>query len=319
MGLSLPAYLEELHERSDLIWPEPPALVPLKITPALKPLPGIKAVTWSVYGTLLNIDQGRLMQTHPQEIRMQIALEKTIKEFNMWYSMTRKQGQPWEGMLHQYNKIRDEMGLKSTKRKGDYPEIDSAKLWKKIIERLQKKEYSYDEGMYGDLDDFAAKVAYFFHASLQGVQAAHGARETLAELTTLGIRQGLLADAQVFTLPQFLFALKRQGGGLSLVEVLSAECMTLSYQVKLIKPSPSFYASAVESFRKIGIRPEEVLHISHRLKDDLAVAKKLGFRTALFAADKKTCHVTGSDVRDPELKPDRLISKISQVQDIVRC
>jgi FMN phosphatase YigB (HAD superfamily) len=318
MGLSLSAYLEELHDRSDLIWPEPPALVPLKITPTIKPLPGIKAVTWSVYGTLLNIDQGRLLHQHPQEIRMQIALEKTIKEFNMWYSMTRKQGQPWEGMLHQYNKFREEMGLRSTKRKGDFPEIDSAKLWKKIIERLQKKEYNYDAGMYGEIDDFAAKVAYFFHASLQGVQAAGGARATLAELTSLGIRQGLLADAQVFTLPQCLFALKQQGGFSSLAEVLSAECMTLSYQAKLIKPSPSFYASAVESFKKVGIRPEEVLHVSHRLKDDLAAAKKLGFRTALFAADKASCHVTGSDVRDPELRPDRLISKVSQVQEIVR-
>lgn len=318
MGLSLSAYIEELHQRSDLIWPKPPAWVPLKMTPALKPLPGIKAVTWSVYGTLLNIDQGRLLHSHPQEIRMQIALEKTIKEFNMWYSMTRKQGQPWEGMLHQYNKIREEMGLKSTKRKGDFPEIDSTKLWKKIIERLQKKEYSYDEGMYGDLDDFAAKVAYFFHASLQGVQAADGARETLAELTSIGIRQGLLADGQIFTLPQCRDALQQQGSFSALSEVLSPECMTLSYQVTLIKPSPTFYASAIESFGKLGIRPQEVLHVSHRLKDDLAIAKKNGFRTALFAADKSSCHVTGSEVRDPELRPDRLISQVSHVQEIVR-
>ncbi len=318
MGLSLSAYIEELHERSDLIWPKPPAIVPLKVTPSLKPLPGIKVVTWSVYGTLLHVDQGLLLHHHEQEIRMQIALEKTIKEFNMWYSMTRRKGQPWDGMLIIYNRIREEMGMISTKRKGDFPEIDSALLWKKVIGKLEQKEYTYDQGKYGDVEDFAAKIAYFFHASLQGAAAAEGSRDTLAHLTTAGIRQGLLADGQAFTVPQLLHALNQQGSLVSLAEVLSASLMTISCQQKLRKPSPSLYLSAKESFKKIGIQPYEVLHVSHRLKDDLAIAKKQGFRTALFAADKNSCNVTASDVRDPEMKPDRLISQIAQVRDILQ-
>lgn len=318
MGLSLAAYLEELHQRPDLIWPQAPAPVPLKVTPATKPLSGIKAVTWTVYGTLLSIDQGRLLHTHPQEIRMQIALEKTIKEFNMWYSMTRKMGQPWEGLLIQYKRICEDLEMKGTRRKGDFPEIDSLIVWRKIIERLQQKEFSYDVGKYGDLDDFAAKVAYFFHASLQGVTAAEGTRDTLGLLTMSGIRQGLLADGQAFTLPQLLHALNQQGGVGSMTEVLSPSLTVLSHQIKLRKPSPSFYETAVKTFANLGIRPEEVLHVSHRLKDDLALAKKLGFRTALYAADQNTCQVTSSDVRNPDFKPDRLISQISQVREIVQ-
>ncbi|WP_417849567.1 HAD family hydrolase [Thalassoglobus sp.] len=318
MGLSLAAYIDELHQRSDLIWPNPPAIVPMKVTPSLKPLPGIKAVTWSVYGTLLQIEKGVLLHHHEQEIRMQIALEKTIKEFNMWNSMTRRKGQPWEGMLIIYNRIREDLGMVSSKQKGDFPEIDSAQIWKKVIGKLELKEYTYDQGKYGDVDDFVAKIAYFFHASLQGAKAVKGSRDTLAHLTDAGIRQGLIADGQAFTIPQLLHALKQQGSFASLAEVLSASLMTISYQQKIRKPSPSLYRSAKESFKKIGIQPEEVLHVSHRLKDDLAVAKKMGFRTALFASDKSTCNVTASDVRDPDMKPDRLISEIAQVRDILQ-
>lgn len=317
MGRSLNEYLDSLHERPDLIWPQPPVSVPMKATPYLKPLSGIRAVTWSVYGTLLTIDQGRLMHLHPQELRMQVALDKTIKEFNMWYSMSRKPGQPWEYMLRQYTKIVEELSLHSTKRKGDVPELDSGKIWLKIVERLDKNEYSYDVETYGDLEDLAAKVAYFFHASLQGVAAADHACETLRQLTAAGIRQGLLADGQVFTVPQVWFELRRQAPVEMLQEVLSPDCLILSSQLGVRKPSETLYREAVRTFERLGILPEQVLHVSHRLRDDLAVAKKFGFHTALVVADKNCTQVTAEEVRDPELKPDRLVSDLRQVRQIL--
>lgn len=318
MGLSLSAYIEELHQRSDLIWPIPPEPVPLKATPFLKPLPDIRVVTWSIYGTLLTIGSGRLLHVHPQEIRMQIALEKTISEFNMWYSMTRRQGQPWEGLKILYDRFRQDLEMVSSKHKGDYPEVDSAKIWLKVIERLQQKEYQYDVGHYGDEEHLAMKIAYFFHASLQGVKATRDARETLGALTMAGIKQGLLADAQVFSVPQLAYHLQQQMPFVSMAEVLAADYLFLSSQEKLRKPSASFYQHARDVIKKQGIAPDQVLHVSHRLKDDLAVAKKYGFRTALFAADKASCDITPEDVRDPQLKPDRLITEIRQVRNIVQ-
>lgn len=318
MGLSLAAYIDELHERSDLIWPQAPQLEPLKVTPAIKPLPGIKAVLWGIYGTLLEIDGGTLLHAHPQEIRMQIALEKTIKEFNMWYSMTRRQGQPWEGMLIMYTRLREDMELVGSKRKGDYPELDSARLWRKILDKLLQKEFEYDEDKYGDLDEFAAKIAYFFHASLQGVRAASDAVEMMTQLTLNGFRQGLFTNGQVFTMPQFLHALRHQGSFSSPAELFALDLSLISVQLKLRKPSLTLYETLRENFEAHGIKPSEVLYVSHLLRDDLSVAKKYGFRTALYAADRKSCNVTAVDVRDPDLKPDRLLSEIKQIRDILQ-
>ena len=318
MGLSLSVYIEELHQRSDLIWPIPPEPVALKATPYLKPLTDIRLVTWSIYGTLLHVGHGRLLHQHPQEIRMQIALEKTISEFNMWYSMTRRQGQPWEGLKILYDRFYQDLEMVSSKHKGDYPEVDSSKIWMKIIEKLQLKEYSYDVDKYGDEAHLAMKIAYFFHANLQGARAVANSRETLAALTLAGIRQGLLSDAQVFSVPQLGFHLQEQLPFVSMAEVLAADFFFLSSQEKVRKPSISLYQHARDAIKKHGISPDQVLHVSHRLQDDLAVAKKFGFRTALFAADKSSCDITPEDVRDPALRPDRLITEIRQIRDIVQ-
>jgi FMN phosphatase YigB (HAD superfamily) len=315
MPKSLPEYLDWLDGRSDLIWPKVPAPRPLKATPSLKPLPGIKAVTWSAYGTLLTISDGRLLHVHPQQLRMQIALEKTIEEFNMWQSMSRKPGQPWEYMLQLYRKTVRELEMVPTRKKGDAPEIDSSRVWFKLLGRLDKKDYQYDAAFYGDLDALAVKVAYFFHANLQGSGPADGAVDVLRRVSSAGLRQGLLADAQPFTLAQLQHALRKQRPDVGLGELFSPDALVLSCQLGIRKPSPSLYAHAAAQFRKLGIDAAEVLHVSHRLQDDLAVAREYGFRTALLAADANCCPVQPADVR--EAKPDRLLTNPHQISQIL--
>ena len=58
MPQSLTEYAEWLDGR-DHTWPVPPPVEPVKATPSARPLDGVAAVTWSVYGTLLRISDGR--------------------------------------------------------------------------------------------------------------------------------------------------------------------------------------------------------------------------------------------------------------------
>jgi FMN phosphatase YigB (HAD superfamily) len=316
LPMDLPEYLDWLDDRQGLRWPQPLPPSPLKATPFLKPLPEVRGVLWSVYGTLLTIDTGKLQHRHPQELRMQIALQKTIEEFKMWHSMSRKPGQPWEYLLQQYVDVLDQQRMAGRK-KGDVPEIDSAKLWSKLIERLQRNEYQYDAQHYGDLEHFSEKVAYFFHANLQGVRATEGAAATLRQLTASGVRQGLLDDGQVFTVPQLLRALRVQEPVPMLADVIRPDWICLSHQHGVSKPSPTLFAAAAQMIRRAGLAPEQVLYVTQRLNDDLAAAKPLGFRTALLVGDKQCGQVELADVRQPDRKPDRLITNVAQVREIV--
>ena len=317
MPKTLQEYADWLEDRTDLLWPTPPKLEPAKATPYLKPLSGIRAVTWNIYGTLLRISDGELLLEVPQPLRMQIALEKTIEEFKMWGSMHRKPGAPWEAMHQQFVRFVEERRMAGTRQKGDVPEVHLAEIWRKLIEQLQQKEYQYDEAFYGDLDALSEKVAYFFHSGLQGVEAAPNALAALSHVATADIQQALLADAQPFTIPQLLRVLRRQGslpvGG----ALFAADCSALSFHEGVRKPSPSLYAACLQRFEQHGIEPHEILHISNRLPDDLAVAKRAGMRTALYAGDKLSLEATREDVLDPERKPDRLLTDLGQIRDIL--
>jgi FMN phosphatase YigB (HAD superfamily) len=317
MAKSLPEYLDWLRGRSDLIWPKPPAPRPLKATPFLKPLSGIRAVVWAVYGTLLRIDGGRLYHIHPQQLRMQIALEKTIEEFNMWHSMSRKPGAPWEYMLQQYSRLIEEEQLKPTRKKGDQRAIDSCHVWQKVIERLQRNEYQYDVSFYGGVEDLAQKVACFFHANLQGVAPTDAMADTLLRVAGAGLRQGAIDDGQSFTPAQLLHALQQQSAIHSLADLFSSGTITLSSDVHVRKPSLTLFTAGLHPFLKAGLEPQEILYISHRLEDDLAIAKQFGVSTALYAGDAVVCQVQPASVRDPAHKPDRLLTNVSQVSQIL--
>jgi FMN phosphatase YigB (HAD superfamily) len=317
MPKTLLEYSDWLAERN-LRWPAPPKVEPVSASPSIKPLENIRAVTWSIYGTLLRITDGELLFLHPQAIRMEVAIEKTIQEFNMWNSMTRRPGKPADSLLPKYLNALDEARLTSGNRKGDIPEIDAAHIWRRLLELLNKKEYRYDDSLYGDFDALAEKVAYFFHSSLQGVEAAPGALVTMTAVADAGLRQAALADAQCFTLVQLTRALRDQGTLLHVGSLLPESLNTLSHEWGIRKPSVSLFAQTMLRFKDVGIEPSQILHVGTRMRDDLAVAKSCGLKTVLYAADKTSLQATADDLKNLETRPDRLITELPQLRDILR-
>jgi FMN phosphatase YigB (HAD superfamily) len=309
-------YADWLDERK-LLWPVAPKRQPVPAKASVEPLVGIRGMAFNIYGTLLRISDGELFLKHPQAVRMEIALEKTIKEFGMWNSMTRQPGAPWQGLMVRYDRALDEQRLATTHALGEIPEIDAVLLWMKLIRLLEQKEYTYDVPEYGTLEQFSEKVAFFFQSSLQGLEAEEGALPTLRGLFQAGIRVGLVADAQRFSQVQMLRAFRQQGTLRSLDELFDPALATLSYREGIRKPSRSLYQRALERFRRLGIAASQVLMIGTRIGDDLAIAKEAGMRTALFAADRTSLAATREELSDPQVRPDRLLTSLAQLREIV--
>src|SRR5690606_35267086 len=57
MPLTLEQYVERLDDRTDLPWPVAPKIDPPKARPHLARVP-VRAVMWTVYGTLVAVPQG---------------------------------------------------------------------------------------------------------------------------------------------------------------------------------------------------------------------------------------------------------------------
>lgn len=315
MSLSLAEYADALDGRK-LIWPKVPKLTPVTATPSIAPLPGIKAVLWDVYGTLLRVSDGHYTILPTEEVRLQIALDKTIHEFNMWNHMYRKPGPPWQSMIGIYKSTIERMSMRASA-KGDVTEVSLADVWHALIEKLFEKEYTFDEGQYGDLDEFSEKVAYFFHASLQATEARANAVLAMSHICGNGVMQGCLADGQSFTFVQMLRALSMQGDLPPLHEVFRPQTLIFSSAFGVRKPSKSLFADAVSQLRSIGIHPEETLHISCRLMTDLVPAKAAGMKTALLAAEKSGLEVSADVLKNPTTRPDRLLTDLKQITSVV--
>lgn len=316
MSLTLFEYADSLAQR-DLIWPQVTAPKPVNAKPSVDHLPGIRAVLWDVYGTLLRTpDAGFTLFPEP-EVRLHVALEKTIHEFNMWMSMYRKPGPPWQSMINQYRDYSERLSMAATKRSGDLTDVNLVHVWRMVVDRLFDKEYVYDEGIYGDVDQLSEKIAFFFHSCLQATEARSGAAQALVELKEAGVQQGLLSDGQSFTLVQVVRALLRQGELPPIFELLPSSNNLLSYQMGVKKPSKSLYKQAAGQMAAHGIAPDEILHVSSRLKTDLAPAKALGMKTALLAAEKNGLEATANLLKDPQTRPDRLLTDITQITSVV--
>ena len=91
-----------------------------------------------------------------------------------------------------------------------YPDIQVERAWDDIVKKLFQKEYQFDTATYGSMNEYVKKIAYFYHASIQGVGAYPGAVDALRLTAERGIRQGLLADGQCFTAGQLQRCLKVQ-------------------------------------------------------------------------------------------------------------
>lgn len=316
MALSLAQYAEHLDSRADLLWPAPPEVHRTKSKPHLKSLPMVKAVTWNVYGTLLAISGGEFYREHPQLFIMNLALDKTIQEFKMWKSMSRKPGQPAEYMRVMLQNVFDEISFQVEKGE-KYPEFPVERQWEGIIRKLLQNEYVIETGKYGTLEELAVKIAYFFHRSLQGVGAQASAADTVQWLKDRKYWQGILADAQCFTMLQLQRSLAEQNPQVMLDFCIPSFCRSLSFQVKGRKPSERLFKDMVQKLRSAGIEPEETLHISNDLPNDLAPARRLGFITCLYTGDSKSLKAPPELVADRTIRPVVMINDLAQVVDML--
>ena len=64
------------------------------------------------------------------------------------------------------------------------------------------------------------------------------------------------------------------------------------------------------------LTPAEVLHVGSNLARDIAPAKKHGFRTALFAGDKRSLVATPEQLKDPACRPDVLLTELPQLLEV---
>jgi len=209
----------------------------------------IKVICWDVYGTLLTAQRGDLDSLVRRAPELTAAFAQTIREFRLSLSA--------EVLCH------------------DFLSAIAAQRAAKLAAGIAHPEIRIEE-IWGQLAPSgpARDIALYFERKANPKQLAPGTRKTLDALKERGLRQGIISNAQFYTLIELSELL---GGGF-----FDPALTFLSCDLGVAKPDLTAFHRAVETLARDEIRPAECLYVGDSPANDIAPAQQVGFRTLLI-------------------------------------
>ncbi len=273
--------------------------------PVLKKLPGIKAVLFDVYGTLMQSGVGDISLA---EEKAGEGREKLIREAISAAGFTlldRKTpiAELFHDTIRAEQDIRREQGV-------DFPEVDILGVWEDLIGQLEAYELIRGRATKASLRN----VAVHYEARVNAAAPMPGVTETLEGILDKSLPLGIVSNAQFFT--PLLFEAFLEGAPMD-VGFEDMLCIW-SYEHTVAKPSTKLFELAAERLQAYGgIEPEQVLYIGNDMRNDVMPAAKLGFKTALFAGDARSLRLRKDDADCKEVEPDLVITELEQLLECV--
>lgn len=262
----------------------------------LQPIPNVRCVLFDVYGTLLVSGSGEVGTLLP-EARSGAFLE-ALQAMGIETEWTEEEGRTALATAVTRSHQRDrEAGV-------EFPEVDIVEVWRACLESpAAAGRMSLPEGIdHGQL-------ALEYELRTNPVWPMPGAEACLLELRERGMLTGIISNAQFFT-PRILEAL--------LPKVyqdldLGPDVQYYSYQHRQAKPGAALYEMAQETLAATGLSPSEVLYVGNDMLNDIWPASRVGFRTALFAGDRRSLRLREGDERVLEVTPDLVVTSLASL------
>lgn len=271
----------------------------------LKTLSDIRCVAFDFYGTMFLSGTGDLGMNgegdrYARRARHALAgagIEGGEKAERYPPGTGRRAIELFESELEEFREKRRREGIK-------HPEPDIARVWRKVLEVL------HEEGRIRTAPeaDTARLFTLEFEFQVNEVWPAPDLDAVLAELR--GERElGIISNSQFYS-PLTFEALT----GKSPVQVGFAPSLILwSYQEGIKKPSLDFYRLFTRKLPEYNCEPGQVLYVGNDIQKDIAPARKLGMKTALYAGDRRSIrHEKGEAEKEP-FRADLVITDLTQL------
>jgi putative hydrolase of the HAD superfamily len=295
-----PDWMSQLLERVRTL-SHPLAPLPTGVEPKLKALPGIRAVLFDIYGTLLvsgSGDVGTAAATDSAE-----AMDQALVNAGFKLSSESAAGTRGVEILEQAVRSSHEV---SRQNGVEWPEVEILQIWEELIETLvaETRVTGY-EGM-----SMLKRLAVEYECRVNPVWPMPGLRETLSGLRERDCQLGIVSNAQFYT-PIMLAGLL--GTELPAMGFEDPLCVW-SYRERQGKPSPHLFEKATDALqRHHRIRPEQTLYVGNDMRNDIAAACRSGCRTALFAGDRRSLRRREEDPFCAGVVPDLVLTELPQL------
>ncbi|MGB0369916.1 MAG: HAD family hydrolase [Opitutales bacterium] len=263
----------------------------------IDPLPGIRAVFFDVYGTLIISSVGDISLVKDEN--RDAVMARCLAAYGFGIPHDNR-----DGISKRFREIVAEHQAKEKAQGTDWPEVEIRFVWRDLI-----SSYGFPEAEI----ETCEHLATYYEAQVNAVWPMPNALTLLEKIQERGLCLGIVSNAQFFTPHMFTAFFDKD------VETLGfqPEHSHWSFAHLKAKPSTALYENAAEALASSGISPEEVLYIGNDMRNDVAPAHKVGFKTVLFAGDARSLRWREGDSIVGDIQPDRVVTDLIQILDIL--
>ncbi len=268
--MNLAPWIELIHARRQTGRVELPA----DAAPRLQKLAGIRAVVFDIYGTLFSSGVGDISLASEQD--RNDALQATLSDNDI--RLTRAgHATRIDAMLHTWIQKHQE----DRRAEGiEYPEVEIRDVWVDFIQDLVTLEL-----VEPDFDADIQTLVIDYETRVNPTQAMPHLVETLEALYQRELTMSIISNAQFYSPLLFDTFLNQDFQQLG----FCPECSVWSYDILEGKPSKNLYEiSAKQLQQHHEIAAEQVLYVGNDMRNDIWPAQLVGFKTALFAGDRRS-------------------------------
>jgi putative hydrolase of the HAD superfamily len=280
----------------------PLAPIPTGRSPLIRRLPAIHAVLFDVYGTLFVSASGDISagvtEAHTQ------ALLQSCRALGT--ALTGEGAQRGADLLvDTIRQTHRELQAKGIEK----PEVEIRQIFTLVLQRLCSEGHLLEQPD-GEL---AARLALEYECRINPTWPMPGLQKTLLALRDKSMPMGIVSNAQFYT--PLLFE-AHLGSSLETLGFDPTLC-AWSYRTGRAKPSTALFEGVAEKLNEMGIEAGRVLYVGNDRLNDVLPARQAGFKTALFAGDKRSFRPRPTDPRLKEVREDLLITALSQLSEIL--
>lgn len=276
---------------------------PTGVKPELKKLKGIRAVIFDVYGTLFQSAVGDISLVKEDKSKNREALVRESMEAAGFFIQDEVTpiAELFLDTIHAEQDIRRDQGMK-------YPEVDIVGVWEDLIGQLEAYEVIRGKVTRTKLE----LLAIHYEARVNPVYPMPGVLDVIESVLDKGCSLGIISNAQKFTPLLFDTFFDDNVGDLGFEEI----ACVWSYEHGTAKPGTEIYNVCIDRLQALdGIAPKEVLYIGNDRRNDVWPAQEVGFKTALFAGDKRSLRLREDDKELNGVKPDIIVTELEQIPE----
>jgi putative hydrolase of the HAD superfamily len=270
----------------------------------------IKAVVFDVYGTMLISSAGDVNEFKHGKENVVATFEKTGLDCNgriLDLEFGEMVIQELLGTIQQVHQREMAGGISS-------PEVIIEKVWEEVLDRLLERRL-IPKGVKNDV----RTLALVFEFLSNPCWPMPGLRQVLEKLDKSNYTLGITSNAQFYT-PMLLKYFLEEKDFLSEkgIPFFKDDHVLLSYREGWAKPGMPIFKSMRDVLAKEDILPSQALFVGNDMLNDVYPAVKAGFRTVLFAGDKRSLRLRKYMPEAWDPGPDAVITDLRQILELLK-